>query len=64
MAQPPVAQFNCPNCNAKYKVVRVDADPITPDGVITCRRCDAPLQGREGALVLKYFFVGPLGSKL
>ena len=58
MAQPPVARFDCPNCNALYKVVRVEADPLTADSEITCRNCDAPLQGREGASVLKYFLVG------
>jgi predicted RNA-binding Zn-ribbon protein involved in translation (DUF1610 family) len=58
MARLPAAQFNCPNCGAQYKVVRVEADPLTADREITCRSCGAPLQGREGGLVLKYFLVG------
>jgi predicted nucleic acid-binding Zn ribbon protein len=54
----PTTRFNCPNCGAPYKVVRVEADPLTADHEITCLSCDAPLRGREGGLVLKYFLVG------
>jgi hypothetical protein len=42
MAEPPVARFNCLNCNAQYKVVRVEADPLTADREITYRKCGAP----------------------
>ena len=50
--------FECPNCAAKYKVVRVQAPqgPIT-DREITCLSCGAPLHGREGPFILKYFLV-------
>ena len=50
-------RFDCPNCGAEYKVVRAEADP-PPDRQIVCRRCGAPLQGRDGKFILKYFLVG------
>ena len=50
--------FHCPNCNALYKVVKVEAGPETPDvEVVTCRSCGGPLAAREGNFVLKYFLV-------
>jgi hypothetical protein len=53
--------FNCPNCNAFYQVVRAEAGPETEDSEITCRACGAPLTGREGEFVLKYFMLGEGG---
>jgi hypothetical protein len=35
----------------------VAGDDINFDGQITCRSCGAPLQGREGKDILKYFLV-------
>ena len=49
--------FDCPQCGAKYKLVRAEADEQTIDRQITCRKCGAPLQGRQGNAVLKYFLV-------
>jgi hypothetical protein len=49
--------FNCPNCDALYKLVRMDAPPSSKEREITCRRCGAPLRGREGAFILKFFLV-------
>ena len=46
-----------PNCAAEYKLVRAEAGP-PPDHQIECRRCGAPLQGREGKFILKYFLIG------
>jgi transcription elongation factor Elf1 len=57
MSKLETAQFTCPTCNAEYRVVRVTADPALADREITCRSCGAPLQGREGGFVLKYFLV-------
>ena len=52
------SSFECPNCAAKYEVVRVEAPPgPTIDREITCVSCGAPLNGREGQLILKYFLV-------
>jgi predicted nucleic acid-binding Zn ribbon protein len=56
-SQAPVTHYECPNCRAQYRLVRVDADANAPDREITCRSCGAPLQGREGRYALKYFLV-------
>ena len=47
--------FNCPNCNALYHLIKAEAGPETIDREITCRICGAPLPGRDGSFVLKYF---------
>ena len=52
MTKQPDNLFNCPNCQARYKLVRVAGDDINFDGQITCRSCGAPLQGREGKDIL------------
>jgi predicted RNA-binding Zn-ribbon protein involved in translation (DUF1610 family) len=50
--------FECPNCAAKYEVVRVEAGQgATTDREITCVSCGGPLHGREGPFLLKYFLV-------
>lgn len=51
------SQFQCPNCDARYQVVRIEAETVTVDRELTCLRCGAPLQGREGRFVLKYFLL-------
>ena len=53
------SQYQCPNCDAQYQVVRVEAEPVTVERELTCLSCDAPLQGREGRLALKYFLLSP-----
>jgi len=47
-------KFNCPNCEAEYKLVRVEAPP-THDLQLVCLRCGGPLRNREGKFALKYF---------
>jgi hypothetical protein len=47
--------FTCPNCQALYQIVKVEAGPETDNREIICRVCGGPLTGREGKLVLKYF---------
>jgi hypothetical protein len=49
--------FSCPNCNAKYRLVRVEAEPEPSHGRIECYHCGAPLNGREGRFILKYFLI-------
>jgi hypothetical protein len=49
--------FTCPNCDAFYQVVKVEAGPETDNREIVCRVCGAPLAGREGQFVLKYFLL-------
>jgi len=50
-----VEHTKCPNCQAAYKVVQVEApsDPVE----VTCLNCGAPLEGRKGRFLLKYFLV-------
>jgi predicted Zn finger-like uncharacterized protein len=47
-------RFKCLNCDARYKVVRVEAPP-TEDQEVTCVRCGTLLQSRDGKYALKYF---------
>jgi predicted RNA-binding Zn-ribbon protein involved in translation (DUF1610 family) len=54
------SRFRCPNCGALYEIVRVEAESVTVDRELSCLMCGAPLQGREGRSVLKYFLVEPL----
>ncbi len=58
MPKQPPASFLCPNCGAKYRLIKIEA-PIAavPDLEISCRSCGEPLQGREGDFFLKYFLV-------
>ena len=47
--------FHCPNCNALYHVIKVEAGPETVDRALTCRVCGSSFPSREGNAVLKYF---------
>ena len=47
----------CPNCQALYQIVKVEAGPETIDREPTCRACGGPLAGRDGKFVLKYFLL-------
>ena len=60
----PRNSFVCPNCDALYKLVKVEAGPETVVREVACRSCEAPLSGTEGKFILKYFllFVAPIGS--
>jgi predicted RNA-binding Zn-ribbon protein involved in translation (DUF1610 family) len=50
--------FDCPNCGAKYEIVRVEAPPgLTTNRELVCLSCGDPLHGREGKFILKYFLV-------
>ena len=51
---PEAIKFQCPNCEAQYKVVRVEAPP-THDDPLLCLSCGGPLRNREGKYALKYF---------
>ena len=50
--------YACPTCGAEYKVVRVEAKTMVPEGRLTCTKCGGPLNAREGRYILKYFLVG------
>jgi predicted Zn finger-like uncharacterized protein len=49
--------FNCPNCEAIYRVVEAEAGPETIDGDVPCCRCGGYLPDRRGEYILKYFYV-------
>jgi predicted Zn finger-like uncharacterized protein len=58
---PSLNSFTCPNCQALYHIVKVERGPETVDRDVTCRSCGAPLPGREGNFVLKYFMLRKAG---
>jgi hypothetical protein len=58
MAKPETMVRTCPNCDALYKVVRLEAEPNVKFREITCKACGGPLQGRDGHSIFKYFLVG------
>ena len=55
--QQPSTRFDCPGRCAGYIAVRAEADATTPDCDVACRGCSRPLQGHDGADVLKYVLV-------
>jgi transcription elongation factor Elf1 len=62
MAESQPELFNCPNCGAEYKVVRVEAPVGDTFHEITCNTCGGRLEGREARSVLKYFLVSRRGA--
>ena len=58
MGQDRRENFVCPHCQARYKLVRVKAEPSMPYQALHCRVCRQPLAAIEGDDVLKYFLVG------
>jgi predicted Zn finger-like uncharacterized protein len=58
MSDPLSVPFDCPNCGAKYEIVRVEVPPQpTADREVRCVSCGGSLRGRHGMFVLKYFLV-------
>jgi hypothetical protein len=53
--------FKCPNCEALYQVVPIEAG-LANDREITCRTCRGPLRGRDGQFALKYFLLRRSGA--
>ena len=53
--------FNCPHCNALYRIVKVEVGPETiTDEWVTCRNCAGRLPTRDGNSVIKYFLLRKL----
>ena len=50
--------FSCPECQARYKVVRTSAEPGASYPTLQCMVCGKPLAATEGDSILKYFLVG------
>jgi len=62
MASKP-SSFFCPNCDALFELVKIEAGPETDNREITCRNCGAPLPGRMGKFVYKYFLLRNAGRR-
>ena len=42
--------FDCPNCGAQYKLVRVETNETLPDQQLACRKCgDRFMDARAGS---------------
>jgi predicted Zn finger-like uncharacterized protein len=62
MPKSQVSRFNCPNCDASYMVVQVQAAPSTLYRQIKCRSCDGPLEAQKGRFIFKYFLLEERGK--
>jgi predicted Zn finger-like uncharacterized protein len=51
------SSFTCPNCQALYQIVKVEAGPESVSQEVPCRVCGAPFAGRDGKFVIKYFLL-------
>jgi len=60
MVSPTSATIRCAQCNAHYRVVRVEGS-VAGDAKISRLGCGAPLN-RDGAFFLKYFRVDAHGE--
>src|SRR5262245_17624389 len=49
--------FGCPQCQARYKVVRVKAGPQTINRPVHCKVCQRPFDSSDGEDILKYFLI-------
>jgi predicted Zn finger-like uncharacterized protein len=59
----PVPLFNCPSCEALYRVVEAEAGPESADGDVPCWKCGGFLPGRKAGYVLKYFYTRSVGQR-
>ena len=50
--------FNCPRCEAEYKIVSIEAPRDIPHEKIARLKCDALFPAGEGRMFFKYFLVG------
>ena len=51
------ADFFCPQCTSRYKLVRVRAEPPHATRTIHCKVCKESLPPTDGDYALKYFLV-------
>ena len=49
--------FACPECEARYKVVRVRSQSPAPATTVQCLVCRHPFAAANGEDILKYFLV-------
>ena len=57
MTERGLEDFTCPQCQSRYKLVRVKPGPQTTDRAVHCIACGNPLAARDGEDVLKYFLI-------
>ena len=57
LATPEPEPVACPNCGARYTLVRAEADRASVSGQSERRSCGGPLNGRESRFILKYLLV-------
>jgi len=57
VAQDQPQEFGCPQCQARYKIVRVDAGPQPVNRPLYCKVCERPFVSRDGEDILKYFLI-------
>ena len=57
------APFNCPLCDAEFKVVRIEAVPEGPEYPVFCPACESELPSRDNGAILKYFLVADPASR-
>jgi len=50
--------FNCPRCEAEYRIVTIEAPSHGMHGKIGCLKCDALFPAGEDRVFFKYFLVG------
>src|SRR5215510_16421104 len=50
-------EFECPQCQARYKIVRVKAGPQTVNWPVQCKVCTRPFVSKDGDDILKYFLI-------
>jgi hypothetical protein len=53
--------FTCTNCGALYQWIKGEAGPESVSRDVACRSCDAPMPGRDGEFVMKYFHLRNAG---
>src|SRR6516164_1799523 len=65
MVKADVADFICPGCQARYKIVRAKSAARSHDLPLHCKVCKQPLAATDGEDILKYFLIRrPKGDAL
>ena len=54
--------FNCPSCNASYRLAYAKAES-EPDDEVKCVACRSPFPRRQGDSVFRYFPVDESGKR-
>jgi hypothetical protein len=57
MVKADVADFICPGCQARYKMVRAKSAARSRDLPLHCKVCKQPLAATDGEDILKYFLI-------